>query len=79
MVEFAGLGSDDVEVGLKLVIASTSYGCIYRNRILSDEEKSISVEVKAHFHDARPKGMQAPHWSVRYDVSMRRGTESLSK
>ena len=58
MVEFAGLGSDDAAVRQKLVFPSMSHGCIYGDRLLSEDEKSICVEVKAHFHDARQKACQ---------------------
>jgi len=40
MVDFAGLGSDEAEVGLKLVFASMSHGCIYGDPLLSDDEKA---------------------------------------
>ena len=68
MVEFAGFGSDDTGVRLKAEFALKLRGCIAGTNSFAKTKKSISVKVKAQFHDARPKG----HASTVLESSLRR-------
>jgi hypothetical protein len=80
MVDFGGLGSVEAEVGLKLVFASMSHGCIYGDpRSFRMTKKHLCGGEGTLPRRHAPKGMQAPYWSVRYEVSMTRGTGALCR